>query len=617
MTISNMKYEKRLAIYATYDKEGIIDAYIPYCLQELHKVANDIVVVSNHVLLQEQKRKLSMAEEVYERDDVGFDMGGFAYVIGRLAAQDRLKDYDEIIFMNDSVFGPFYPFLEMFDAMGTREELDFWGITKRGISDFDGGDAVYPEHIQLYFYVVRRKMAQSREFINYWKVVTNEVTDFRSAILNYEFMFTQYFTDRGYLWDVYCHAAGFATDDPKKNFSPYHYYSYELIKNEKCPLLKRKLFTGDFVEGRISDRSDLKKAVTFVTDHLGYDASLFWMHILRVYHLEDIMESMQMVELFDGENRDAVWDRSCIRVISGCETNLSVSGETEYIVYISEREDVDKPYPLADAERNCIMENLLSSDTYMAGIARFFEENPLLGVLIPPVMTFGKVSKSLGHKWKYQKKAEEIIKKYNISSPRGKGAPIHAIRAFWCRSGILGKNLLKDLQNDKTGTVMQVIPLFAQQKGFYTEIAVNKNYVGRLLMNMQHMMRELWEMCLCESDCYDESEDKDKDMEKMQDMLYRKMIAEYAVGKEMLYIYGAGQLACRVVRIMDAFRKPDGIVVSDKVGNLGDICGYPVMGIEDVDICGISFIVAVGRKNNSVVAAKLKALGIMDYLLLM
>ena len=115
MTISNMKYEKRLAIYATYDKEGIIDAYIPYCLQELHKVANDIVVVSNHVLLQEQKRKLSMAEEVYERDDVGFDMGGFAYVIGRLAAQDRLKDYDEIIFMNDSVFGPFYPFLEMFE----------------------------------------------------------------------------------------------------------------------------------------------------------------------------------------------------------------------------------------------------------------------------------------------------------------------------------------------------------------------------------------------------------------------------------------------------------------------------------------------------------------------
>lgn len=619
MTISNMKYEKRLAIYATYDKEGIIDAYIPYCLQELHKVADDIVVVSNHVLSQEQKSRLSMAEEVFERDDVGFDVGGFAYVIGWLTAQDRLKDYDEIIFMNDSVFGPFYPFWEMFDAMGAREKLDFWGITKRGVSDFDGGDAVYPEHIQLYFYVVRKNMAQSREFINYWRTIVDELTDFRSAILNYEFMFTQYFADRGYLWDVYCHAEVFETNDPKKNLSPYHYHSYELIKNEKCPLLKRKLFTGDFIDGRICDRSDLKKAVAFVAERLDYDVSLIWTHILRVYCLEDIMKSMQMVELFDGGNREAVWDSSCVRVIGGCEANPPVSSGAEYIVYIPEEEDADKSYPLTDAERNCVMENLLSSNAYMAEIARFFAENPLLGVLVPPAMTFGKVSKSINHRWQNQEKAEEIIKKYNISALRGKGAPIHAIHAFWCRSGILGKELLDDLQNDRTGTVMQAIPLFAQQKGFYTEIAVNRNYVARLLMNMQHMTSELLGVCLCGTDCRDMGGDgdNDMDMEKIHDMLYRKMISEYVSGKKVIYIYGAGQLACRIIRIMDAFRKPDGIIVSDKAGNSGTICGYSVMGIDDIDICGISFIVAVGKKNNSIVAAKLEALGITDYLLLM
>lgn len=615
MTISDMKYKKRLAVYATYDKEGIIDEYILYCLQELHKVADDIVVVSNHVLLQEQKSRLSMARKIYERDDDGFDMGGFAYVIERLAAQDRLKDYDEIIFMNDSVFGPFYPFSEMFDAMAAREELDFWGITERGVSDFDGGDSVYPEHIQLYFYVVRRKMAQSREFINYWTKAVNEVTDFRSAILNYEFMFTQYFVDRGYLWDVYCHAAGFETDDPKKNFSPYHYHSYELIKDKKCPLLKRKLFTGDFIEGTICDKSDLKKAITFVAGHLDYDVSLVWTHVLRKYHLEDIMESMQMVEVFDGESHDMAWDSRCVRVIDGDGESMPVSGEAEYIVYVSEKVDVDKPCPLADAERNCAMENLLSSDTYMAEIARFFAENPLLGVLVPPVMTFGKISKSIGHRWQNQEKAEEIIKKYNISVPRGKGAPIHAIQAFWCRSGILDEKLLEDLQNDRTGTVMQVIPLFAQQKGFYTEIAVNRNYVARLLMNMQHMTRELWNMCFCGTDCCDVG--RDADMEEMQDVLYRKVIEEYAIGKKMLYVYGAGQLACRAIRIMDTFRKPDGIVVSDKTGNAGNVCGYPVMSIEDVCASDISFIVAVGKKNNSVVADKLEMLGITDYLLLM
>lgn len=50
--MSNMKHEKakRLAIYATFDKDGVVDDYILYCLNELHKVADDLAVVSNHEL---------------------------------------------------------------------------------------------------------------------------------------------------------------------------------------------------------------------------------------------------------------------------------------------------------------------------------------------------------------------------------------------------------------------------------------------------------------------------------------------------------------------------------------------------------------------------------------
>lgn len=59
-------------------------------------------------------------------------------MINNLVNEGRLEQYDEIIFLNDSVFGPFYPFGEMFLKMEERKELDFWGVTKRGISDFDG-----------------------------------------------------------------------------------------------------------------------------------------------------------------------------------------------------------------------------------------------------------------------------------------------------------------------------------------------------------------------------------------------------------------------------------------------------------------------------------------------
>ena len=69
--MSNMKHEKakRLAIYATFDKDGVVDDYILYCLNELHKVADDLAVVSNHELPCSEKNKLAMADWIYERED--------------------------------------------------------------------------------------------------------------------------------------------------------------------------------------------------------------------------------------------------------------------------------------------------------------------------------------------------------------------------------------------------------------------------------------------------------------------------------------------------------------------------------------------------------------------
>lgn len=247
---------KRLAIYATYDQDGIVDDYVVYCIGKLQEADIDILVVSNHMLPSEQKERLvGITQEIYEREDRGYDMGGFAYVVELLKSQDRLKNYDEIIFLNDSIFGPFYPLGEMLSEMDKRKDIDFWGITRRGASDFDGGDAVYPEHIQLYFYAVRRKMLNSRDFSDYWNEIPNKITDFRSAILNYEFTFTKYFSDRGFKWAVYCDTDRYITNNPKNNLSPYHYCSYNLIKNG-CPWLKESflqviLLTADIVTGLI------------------------------------------------------------------------------------------------------------------------------------------------------------------------------------------------------------------------------------------------------------------------------------------------------------------------------------------------------------------------------
>jgi len=608
-----MEYNKkmiRLVVYATYDKEGIVDDYILYCLNELYKSVPDIIVIGNHALSTEQSDRLvGITEEIYEREDTGYDMGGFAYVVGLLKSQDRLKNYDEIIFMNDSVFGPFYPFNEMLSAMDKRHDLDFWGITKRGESDFDGGDTIYPEHIQLYFYAVRRNMLNSAEFMSYWDEIPNKVTDFRSAILNYEFAFTKYFSDRGFKWDVYCQTDSYVTNNPQTNLSPYHYCSYNLIKNGRCPLLKRKLFTGDFVDGRYSDRSDLRKALDYIDKHTNYDIRLIWSHILRIYPLGNIMESLQMVEFMAMEDRFDQCDKTYGTIIRKEDAVSKLGEQKGYTLYISLETTDGKAASLINAEESCIMDNFMPNNTYMAKVELIFTDKPMLGVLIPPMKTFGKISKSIKRKWQDMDKALEIYRKYKLSIPFEETAPIYKIDSFWCRNDILSEKLLYDLKNDNTGTVLQMIPLIAQQKGYYTEILVNINYAASLLTNMQRTLYDIWEMVLCDSDI-------DMDLKEMQDLAYAKKILEFSQENKKLYIYGAGELACRVIKIVEKIRKLDGIVVSDRSGNADMVFGYHVSEIDEIDADAGHFIIAVGRKNNHVIVDKMRKMGISDYLLL-
>ena len=594
--MSNMKCEKgkRLAIYATFDRNGVVDDYILYCLNELHKVVDDLAVVSNHKLPCSEKSKLTMASWIYEREDHGYYMGGFAHVINSLSQDGRLGWYDEIIFLNDSVFGPFYPFSEMFSKMDKREDLDFWGVTKRGISDFDGGDEKYPEHIQLYFYVVRKKLVHSGDFKKYWEAISEKVTDFRSAIIHYEFAFTRYFAERGYKWDVYCHTDNLVTDYPDMNLSPYHYCSYELIKNKKCPLLKRKLFTGDFIEGRFCDGNDLKKAISYIAENTDYNTDLIWSHVLRIYNIGDIIKGAKLLEVIDAEGGSENDNPADIRIID-CWGTVLKDAEKEicrldgcaYTIFISLQERADLPFPLFEAEKNCVLENLLYNKLYVKKIEELFEKNPRLGLVIPPIQTFGKISCSVE-----------------------KEMPIHHINAFWCRNRLLNDDLLHDLKSDRMGKVMQRMPLMAQQMGYYTAIVVNRKYASGLLMNMWQIAQDIWEFSREKSE-----QNGDLDIEQMCDQIFFPKIRDFVKEKERVYVYGAGRLACRAIKILEDIRRPDGVVVSDKNGNAESICGYSVWDVAKISVAESSFIVAVGKKNASVVRDQLEAAGAAGCLL--
>ena len=286
--------KKRVAVFVFYDKDGIVDRYVIYLLRELIKVTDRLIVVCNGELTGDGRRALNdLTDELLIRENSGFDAWGFKAGLEYIG-KDSLDKYDELILMNDSVFGPIYPFGEMFDEM-ERKGADFWGITKHGqLIDATGSKKkqVFPEHIQSYFYVIGKRMFLHTEFTKYWENL-RKFASWKEVVSLHEARFTKHFAEKGFTWDVYVN-----TD---KEFSEYSDVSqimqmaYELIKNYKCPVLKRKNFSidyGNFFAFSAGDTT--RKAFDYIHEKTNYYTELIWEHILRTMSLRYITDNLNL-----------------------------------------------------------------------------------------------------------------------------------------------------------------------------------------------------------------------------------------------------------------------------------------------------------------------------------
>ena len=273
---------KRLGIFCTYDSEGIIDEYILYLLQEVKKVLSHLTIICNGTLTPEGRESLEkLTGDIFVRANTGFDIE--AWRQGILSKKNELGQYDELLLFNDSFYGPFYPFEEVFSKMDEKPEADFWGITIHGRMEDELHICPYgyiPEHLQSYFLVIRRRLLHSEEFISYWQN-SDEAKTFNDAIRFHEVGFTKEFFDRGFRYAAYCD-----TRDWEKIYDiniDHSIISTEvLLKNYKCPIIKRKVFLisrEHFLRENYGDEP--RKSLEFIRTHTNYDLRLIWQNLLR------------------------------------------------------------------------------------------------------------------------------------------------------------------------------------------------------------------------------------------------------------------------------------------------------------------------------------------------
>jgi rhamnosyltransferase len=265
---------ERVAIFVFYDSKGIVDNFKLYLLESLLNVVKKIIIVINGEIKKEEIHKLDkFSSKIYHRDNSGYDGGAYKDVFNNILHKEELINYDEIILMNDTFYGPFIDWKYVFQRM-EMIECDFWGLTRH----YGGGRVLgigesIECHIQAYFCVCRKSVFENSCFWKFWERMDYS-NSYQKAIEDFEIAFSTYLILHGFSNGAYSDFL-YGSDNPKlRGEVIYISKAYELIKEINFPILKRKALS-------FSEVKKSKKILDYIAQNTDYDIKLIYQKLCR------------------------------------------------------------------------------------------------------------------------------------------------------------------------------------------------------------------------------------------------------------------------------------------------------------------------------------------------
>lgn len=282
---------KRLMVFFFFDKEGKVDDYVPHLLTELRPFVSRVLFVSNGSLTEESENTArSVSDDLLIRNNIGFDVWAYKEALERIG-YDEIRQYDELLLVNHTFYGPLFPLSEMFGEMEQRDD-DFWGISihKALTPNPMTGFGTMPAHIQSHFIAVRQRMLRSQAFQDYWDSM-DEIYSYNDSVQKHESRFTEHFASLGFSHSAYI--------DPELFASPYPIFievdrSLEL----RTPILKRRLFFHD-THFHQSAGIDLPRTLERLAEVSDYDPSLIWKNIVREAKPRTLLTNSGLLRILD------------------------------------------------------------------------------------------------------------------------------------------------------------------------------------------------------------------------------------------------------------------------------------------------------------------------------
>ena len=561
---------KRLVIYFLYDKEGIADDYVLYMLNALKQNNSEILLVCNGLLVEESRSKLEkIVDSIIVRENKGFDVWAYKTGIDSIG-WDELETYDEMIMMNATIMGPVYPFEEMFSEMDKKdldfwgvtkfhkyEEGDPFGTIEVGY---------IPEHIQSHFIAVRKSMISSKSFQDYWNNM-GPINDYRDAVGKHEAMFTMRFEKQGFKWDVYAdleedfnnHPILCAADEMlKKKRCPIFkrrsfMQSYDNILHDTVGQAAIEAY--DFIKNhtdydedmiwqnilRLENMADIKKNMqlnyilssnnSVISDEVVKEKKIAL--IIHAY-FDDLLEYCYQYASNMPDNADVyvtvpneknkkdaeeifgrLPNNVKVMVIENRGRDVSsflVASKTfimdyDFVCFMHDKKVGQiSPKSIGYGFSYKCFENLLTTKEFVKNIINTFDNNPRLGMLMPPPPNHGDYYFTLGMEWGdnfdiTKKLADELGLTIPFSKEKEPISPLGTM--FWVRPQAMKRLFDVDWNyedfpkepNNFDGTLLHAIEriygLVVQQEGYYPAWVFCDKGASMEITNLNYMIRSL------------------------------------------------------------------------------------------------------------------------------
>lgn len=301
---------RRACLVAGFDTDGVVDLSVVELIADLARHGDVFYLFDGHLAPAELAKLAHITEGAWSMRHASYDFGSYSRLASELVGWDRLAQYDEVVFVNDSCF-LVRPLDEVFTTMAARE-CDWWGLqATKGMVDSPGlpagridrpipietvraellepfeQDPVYTFHVGSYFLVFRRPVIESPIFRKFFESVVPQQSK-RAVVVKYEMGLTHLLIGHGFSFDTYI--------DTLYPFHPMFSEWYFEMLERGFPLLKRFFIYRNHYD--VPGLAQWKERVLAVVPDA--DVDLFEQTLVRSAPDDDLRRSFAITRADDG-----------------------------------------------------------------------------------------------------------------------------------------------------------------------------------------------------------------------------------------------------------------------------------------------------------------------------